>query len=56
MVVVEGPQRYLYEILGIELTTTTDEINASYRKLALKLHPDKAIQNYALQEEETTSI
>jgi len=31
----------LYQILGVPKTATTDDIKKTYRKLALKYHPDK---------------
>ena len=30
-----------YEILGVEKTCTESEIKKSYRKLAMRFHPDK---------------
>ena len=30
-----------YDVLGIERTATDDDIKKAYRKLALKVHPDK---------------
>ena len=31
----------LYEILGLDKDATDDQIRKSYKKLAIKLHPDK---------------
>lgn len=34
-------KRDYYDILGINHTATENEIKASYRKLAMKFHPDR---------------
>ncbi|KAI0459036.1 DnaJ domain-containing protein [Xylaria acuta] len=37
----EPPAINPYEVLGLELTATADQVKSAYRKLALKNHPDK---------------
>ncbi|CAI8614036.1 unnamed protein product [Vicia faba] len=37
----DQPQKSLYQVIGLEKTTSQQEIKKAYYKLALRLHPDK---------------
>lgn len=42
--VADGVRRCFYEILGVEMTASIDEIRKAYRKMALKWHPGMSEQ------------
>jgi hypothetical protein len=39
------PSKQFYDLLGVPINSTFEDIKRNYRKLALKHHPDKAISN-----------
>ncbi|KAL1810743.1 hypothetical protein ACET3Z_020808 [Daucus carota] len=49
-------KRCLYEILGVNLDCSPDEIRSAYKKLALQRHPDKLMRSGLSQEDATASF
>lgn len=48
-------KRCLYQVLGLKLDCTPEEIRSAYKKLALQRHPDKLIQS-GIPPSEATSL
>ncbi|KAL8111120.1 DNAJ protein JJJ1 homolog [Apium graveolens] len=49
-------KRCLYEILGLNLDCTAEEIRSAYKKLALQRHPDKLMRSGLSQDDATASF
>ncbi|OIW18519.1 hypothetical protein TanjilG_13271 [Lupinus angustifolius] len=49
-------KRCHYEVLGVSLDSTADEIRSAYRRLALQRHPDKLVQSGISQSEATAQF
>jgi curved DNA-binding protein CbpA len=51
--IIQSKKKGHYEVLSVSRTATDDQIKKSYRKLALKFHPDK---NAAPQADEAFKV
>ena len=53
---MSSPQKDYYEILGVTKEATPDEIRKAYKKLAIKWHPDKHVDDKKEAEEKFKEI
>ena len=52
----DSPQKDYYEILGVSKEATPEEIRKAYKRLALKWHPDKHVDDKKEAEEKFKEI
>ncbi|KAK8511708.1 hypothetical protein V6N13_029303 [Hibiscus sabdariffa] len=56
MAATAAEKRCLYEVLGLSLDCSQDEIRSAYKKLALQRHPDKLVQSGVSHAEATAQF